>query len=223
MAFLIVKEEDVKAAEASSYIQTSGIFKLNLKHGEVVNTPNGAVQLNYFFDKIMSYGNNVIGVNKQPTFGYKILEALTTVLGASELSDEETTTVKFKKGNKELQCIPELNDVDVRAWIQFSYRMYKGEIQEGVAVRRFYRESDGASGSEILGEGTIGDRIKKDGEVATEVKYEDGVTPEAVAAWKKAQQGGGAKPQQHTESAAAQSGFPGAAPKPAGTGFPGAA
>ena len=222
MAFLVVKEEDVKAAEAGSYIQTSGIYPLNLKHGEVVKTVNGATQVNSFFDKVMSYGNNVIGVNGQPTFGYKILEALTSVLGHRELSDEEPTLVKFKKNSKELECIPELNDVDVQAWIQFSYRMYKGDIQEDVSVRRFYREADGASGSEVLGEGTIGDRIVKDTEVASEVKYEDGVTPEAVAAWKKAKQGGSNAPQAPTQTAAAQSGFPGAgAPKPS-TGFPGA-
>lgn len=221
MAFLRVKEEDVKAAEGSAYIQTSGIYKLKLRHAAVVKTTNGATQVNYFFDKIMSYGNNVIGVNGQPTFGYKILESLTALLGLSELADEEPTMVKFKKGSKELQCFPDLNDVEVQAWIQVAYRMYKGEIQEDVSVRRFYRDADGASGKEAIDGEEIGTRIAKDKEVASEVKYEDGVTPDAVVAWKKAKQDEG-KPQQPAASAAAQSGFPGAgAPKPQ-TGFPGA-
>ena len=216
MSFLRVKEEDVKAAEAGSYIQTSGIYTLTLKHGEVVNTQNGAVQLNYFFDKCMSYGNNIIGVNGQPTFGYKILEALATVIGTDELSDPEPTTVVFKKGSKELNCIPELNDVVVKAWIQVTYSMYKNEIKEKVSVRRFYRESDNASGSEVLTNEDIGTRLKKDSEVASEIKYEDGVTPEAVTAWKKSKMSsGGATP---VKSAAAASGFPGSGtPK---TGFP---
>ena len=221
MAFLIVKEESVKTEGGSGYIQTSGIYTLTLKHGEVVNTPNGAVQLNYFFDKCMSYGNNIIGVNGQPTFGYKILEALATVLGTEELSDPEATTVTFKKGAKELNCIPELNDVVVKAWIQVSYRLYKGEIQESVSVRRFYRETDGASGSEIITGEDIGSRILKDTEVASEIKYEDGVTAEAVAAWKKDQQNA-SKPAAPAASAAAKSGFPGAGAKTAATGFPGA-
>lgn len=221
MAFLTVKEENVKAAEASSYIQTSGIYKMTLKHGEVVNTANGAVQMNYFFDKCMSYGNNIIGVNGQPTFGYKILEALATVLGQDELSNPEPTNVAFKSGTKELNCIPELEDVVVQAWIQFSYRMYKGEIQESVTVRRFYRESDGASGSEVLTGENVGERLGKDREVASEIKYEDGVTPEAVAAWKKAQASGNRGSATPTKSAAEASGFPGSAPK-ASSGFPSA-
>lgn len=213
MAFLRVKEENVKAAEAGGFIQTSGIYKVVLKHAEVVNTTNGAVQVNYFFDKCMSYGNNIIGVNGQPTFGYKILEALATVIGTDELSDPEPTTVTFKKGAKELNCIPELNDVVVKAWIQIGYRMYKGEIQEDVSVRRFYRETDDASGSEVFTGEEVGSRLRKDLEVASEVKYEDGVTPEAVAAWKKSQtSSGSAAP---VKSAAAASGFPGTKP-----GFP---
>lgn len=223
MAFLTVKEDSVKAEGGSSYISTSGIYTLRLKHGEVVTTTNGAVQVNYFFDKCMSYGNNIIGVNGQPTFGYKIIEALATVLGTDELSDPEVTTVAFKKGPKELNCIPELNDVIVKAWIQVSYRMFKNEIREDVSVRRFYRESDGASGSEIANNEDIGARIAKDMEVASDVKYEDGTTPEGVAAWKKAQRDaskGGAKPA--APSAAAASGFPGAEAPKVATGFPGA-
>jgi hypothetical protein len=218
MAFMIVNQESVKHEGESGYITKSGIFDLTLKHAEVSTTTNGAVQINYFFDKAMSYGNNILGINGQPTFGYKILEALATVAGQDELSDPEPTTVTFKKGSKELNCIPELNDIQVKAWIEISYRMYKGEIQEGVSVRRFYRQSDGASGSEILEGKDIGNRLAKDLEYASEIKYEDGITPEAVAAWKKSQQSGGGAT---APTAAAKSGFPGAAAKKP-SGFPGA-
>jgi hypothetical protein len=219
MAFLIVKEESVATEGGSGYIIKSGIYDLTLKHTEVSVTTNGATQVNYFFDKAMSYGNTVLGVNGQPTFGYKILEALASVLGQEELSDPEPTTVTFKNGAKELFCIPELNDVQVKAWIQISYRMYKGEIREDVAVRRFYRSADNASGSEVLSGTDIGERYSKDEAVASEIKYEDGVTAEAVAAWKKSQQSGGGNTP--AKSAAAKSGFPGgAAKKPSA--FPGA-
>ena len=219
MAFLVVNTESVQKEGGSDYVTKSGIYDLTLKHAEVVNTTNGAVSINYFFDKAMSYGNNIIGVQGQPTFGYKILEALATVAGEEELSDPEPTTVTFKKGPKELSCIPELNDIAVKAWIQISYRMYKGEIQENVSVRRFYRATDGASGSEIVTGEDIGNRLARDTDMASEIKYEDGVTEEAVAAWKKAQQGGS------SDSAPAASkptgGFPGAGTA-AKTGFPGA-
>jgi hypothetical protein len=221
MAFITVNTEEVKKEGGSGYISKSGIYSLTLKHAEVVRTVNGATQVNYFFDKAMSYGNNILGVNGQPTFGYKIIEALAMVLGEEELSDPEETTVTFKKGSKELMCIPELNDVQVKAWIQISYRMYKGEIREDVSVRRFYRESDNASGSEIAEEANFGERFAKDSEVCEEIKYEDGVTEEAVAAWKKAQQsanGGGAS----TPAKSSNSGFPGSSAPKKSSGFPGA-
>ena len=221
MAFLTVKQESVQQEGGSGYITKSGIYDLTLKHAEVVNTTNGAVQVNYFFDKCMSYGNNIIGVSGQPTFGYKILEALAAVIGEEVLSDPEPTTVTFKKGAKELNCIPELNDIAVKAWIQVAYRMYKGEIQEDVSVRRFYRVTDGASGSEVLTGEDVGARLKKDTEFASEIKYEDGVTADAVAAWKKAQQSGGSANSAKPSSAASKGGFPGATSKPK-SGFPGA-
>jgi len=219
MAFLIVKEDSVEQEGGSGYVTKSGIYDLTLKHCEIVTTANGAVQANYFFDKVISYGNNLIGIQGQPTFGYKILEGLASALGEEELSDPEPTTVTFKKGSKELSCIPELNDVSVKAWVQISYRMYKGEIQEGVSIRRFYRATDGASGAEASLERqgkhtTIGERLEKDTTVASEIKYEDGVTAEAVAAWKRAQQGGTTAPAKPTTG-----GFPGTKAK---SGFPGA-
>lgn len=223
MAFLVVKKESVDTEGGSGYINKSGIFDLTLKHVEVANTPNGAVQVNYLFDKAMSYGNTILGVNGQPTFGYKILEALAAVIGADELSDPEPTTVTFKKGAKELDCIPELNDIQVKAWIQVSYRLYQGEIKEDVSVRRFYRVSDGASGSEVLSGEDIGERIGKDRDFASEIKYDEGVTEESVAAWKKAEQakakGGAAAPKK-----AGTASFPGAggAAAKAKSGFPGA-
>ena len=212
MAFLQVKQESVETEATSDYITKSGIYDITLKHVEVVNTQNGAVQVNYFFDKAMSYGNTILGTNGQPTFGYKILEALAATLGEEVLSDPEPTTVQFKKGSKELSCIPELNDVKVKVWIQFKYEMYNDNITERVVVKRFYRESDGASGSEVLTGKDIGARLSKDMEFANEIKYEDGVTPEAVEAWKKAKATANA-----TSPAPKISGFPGAKKSP----FPG--
>lgn len=192
MAFLIVKEEEVAQDGQGGYLSTSGIYDLTLKHAEVKSTTNGATQVNYYTDKIISYGNTVANKNGEAIFGMKILAALTAVIGEGELSDPEPTEVKFKNSTKELMCLPELNDVSVKAWVQFSYRLYKGEIQENVAMKRFYRDSDGASGSELVPNGPeIGTTIAKDSEYASEVKYEDGLDADAVAAWKASKKGGG--------------------------------
>jgi len=217
MAFLIVSTESVEKEGSGDYIQTSGIYDLNLKHVEIVETKNGAYQANYFFNKVMSYGNNVISTQGEPTFGYKILESLAAIIGEEALSDPEPTTVTFKAGDKELNCIPELNDIDIKAWIQFKYRVWNGEIREDVIVKRFYRASDGANGKEVLSGEDIGTRLSKDIAVASENVYEDGTTPESVAAWKAAKAKG--------ESAKGTVASTSAAPKKAGfpskAGFPG--
>jgi len=215
MALLTVNTESVKKEGGSDYIKKSGIFDLTLKHAEITKTTNGATQVNYLFDKAMSYGNTIFGVDGKPIFGYNVLEALAVTLGEEELSEGEPTTVTFKKGSKELNCIPELNDVAVKAWIQISYRMWNGEIRENVAVKRFYRVTDGAAGSEIIDDAGFGDRLAKDSVVAEEIKYEDGVTPEAVAAWKAAEQSGGSAA---APTKKASGGFPGAKKS---SGFPG--
>jgi len=218
MAFLVVNTTEVEAEGGSNHINKSGIYNLTLRHAEVKNTQNGATQINYLFDRVMSYGNTILGNNGQPTFGYKVIESLATVVGTDELSDPEMVDVKFKTGTKELSCIPELNDVEVKAWIQFGYSMYKGEVRENVTVKRFYRSTDGAAGSEIAKldngkDAVIGERLEKDMQFAEEIKYDDGTNEESVKAWKTAQMGGGSTA---PTSAAKPSQFPGRAK----SGFP---
>jgi hypothetical protein len=218
MAFLVVSQASVEAEVGSSYATTSGIYTMTLKHAEVAATSGGATQVNYIFDKAMSYGNTVVNKAGQPIFGMKIIEALAATLGEESLSDPEPTEVKFKNSTKTMMCIPELEDREVKVWLQFAYHRWNGEIKENVNVKRFYRESDGASGSEALTGENIGTQLEKDKKYAEEVKYENGVTAEEVAEWKKAKAGGDkTKP-----NAAAAAGFGAASAKPAGsTGFPG--
>ena len=212
MAFLTIKEDSVKTEGQGNYISTSGIYSVNLKAAEVASTKNGATQVNYYMDKCMSFGNTVADKSGKPIFGMKIIEALGDVLSESVLSDPESTEVSFKKGTKELMCIPELTDVDVKVWLQFEYRLWQGNIQEDVNVKRFYRDSDNASGSEALAGESIGSQFAKDEKYATEVKYSDGLDEAAVAAWKKEQAGGDKKAATATPAA-----------KGAGTAFPGTA
>jgi hypothetical protein len=217
--FLQVSQASVEAEVGSAYVTTSGIYKMTLKHAEVAATANGATQINYIFDKAMSYGNTVVNKAGEPIFGMKIVEALAATLGEEFLSDPEPTEVKFKNSTKTMMCIPELEDREVKVWLQFAYHRWNGEIKESVNVKRFYRESDGASGSEALTGENIGTQLAKDEKYAEEVKYSDGLTAEDIAEWKKSKSGGDkSKP-----NAAAAAGFGAASAKPTGSsGFPGA-
>jgi len=190
MAFLNVKKENVAKEGSGNFATTSGIFDINIKGVEVASTKNGATQVNYITDKFQSYGNTVVDTQGNRIFGMDILEALTAVIGEDGLSDPEPTKIKFKTQTKELMCLPELTDVDVKVWVQFGYELYKGEIKERVSVKRFYRQHDGASGSEVLaiadGENVVpGTQLAKDEAYASEVKYSDGLTEDDVKAWKK--------------------------------------
>ena len=212
--FLKVNKEEVKNEGTGDYITKSGIYDVVLKHVEIKETTNGATQANYIFDKLISYSNSVLGIDKQPTFGYKILEALAVIAGEEELSNPELTEVQFKNKTEELMCIPELEDIPVKIWVQFSYKMFNNKVQKKTVIKRFYRLEDGASGSEIINGTGFGERLAKDQEYASEVKYSDGATPEVVAAWNKSNMGGDSK--ETTTGAADTAGFP--AKK--ATGFP---
>lgn len=213
LSFLTVKAENVAKEGSGNFISTSGIYSVNMKGVEIASTTNGATQANYITDKVMSYGNTVIDKSGNPIFGMDILEAFAAVLGEEGFSDPEATDIKFKTSTKELMCLPETVDVDVKVWVQFEYQTYKGEIKERVNVKRFYRDSDNASGSEVLvltkaikkaNSGTpsdekalvaaraaIGSQYAKDLDYSGEVKYEAGLDAEQVAAWKRAQANGG--------------------------------
>ena len=211
LSFLTVKAENVAKEGSGNFVSTSGIYSVNMRAVELAKTTNGATQANYIMDKAMSYGNTVIDKSGKPIFGMDILEALAAVVGEDALSNPEPTDVKFKTSTKELMCLPELTDVDVKVWIQFEYQTYKGEIKERVNVKRFYRDADNASGSEVLDSSkTIGDQYAKDIAYASEVKYEDGLDAVSVAAWKKAQAKGSKPSAQAPAAGAGAAAFPGA-------------
>lgn len=218
MGFLTVNAAEVeKEGQGGNYFSTSGVYPVTIKACEIKGTTNGATQANYYFDKGMSFGNTVINKAGESIFGFRIMEALAAVLGESGLSDPEPQTMKFKTKTKDLMCIPELADVEVQVWVQYEYRRYNGDIQENIAVKRFYRSGDNASGSEVLKGEDVGTQFEKDTKYFNEVKYSDGVTAEEAIQWKK-DQAESAKDNSGT-NAAAKAGFPGTAPA---TGFPGA-
>jgi len=164
-----------------------------LEHCEIATTKNGATQANYLCKEIKSYGNNIFGIDGKPTFGYNILEAFAATLGLDGLRDPEPTTVKFKSSTKELMCLPDLENVQAKAWVKFEYDKFNGEIRENVAIKRFYRFNDNAAGSECVPEpeNPVGTQFEKDHKYCTEVKYNDGLTAEDVKAWIASKRGGG--------------------------------
>lgn len=188
--FTLNSEKQAQSEQGGGGITTSGIYDVTLRAVEIKGTVNGATQANYFFDKAMSYGNNIVGTDGAQLFGADILKSLGYISGMGDgdvIADPEEMTIQFKTGAKDLMCLPDFVDMPVKVWLKFKYSRYKGEIKESIQVGRFYRATDGASSSEIIAGEGFGTRLEKDKPFAEKVTYEDGVTADEVAAWKQAQ------------------------------------
>lgn len=212
----INKTAVAKNDAGGNFITTSGIYPLHLKGVELAETTNGAVQANYFFDSVMSYGNLVIKKDGGDAFGFLTLDSLGIIEGVDAYAstpDELTELeLKFKNSTKTVMVIPEFEDIDVVAHIQYAYGLYNDEVQERVSVKRFYRVSDFATSTEIVDDTTPGAKYATDMEkYASTVIYKDGLDAEKVAAWKEAQKSGNAATT--PTNTAAKAGFGGGAAK----------
>jgi len=210
MAFLKVNADTVaKEGQGGNFFATSGVFPVTIRACEIKGTTNGATEANYFFKEGNSFGNTVFGKDGKQLFGGNILEALGAIIGVSELADPEEFDLKLKSRTKAIMALPDLEDVETMVWVQYGYRIYNEKIQESISVKRFYRPEDQASGSEVLAGENIGTQFEKDTKYHTEVKYDNGLTAEIVADWKKSEsdaaKGGSGAP---AAGSAAKSGFP---------------
>jgi len=192
MAFRKISTKATESEQGSGYISKSGIYDAHLKGIEVASTTNGATQLNYYFDTVNSFNNIVISKDNNPTFGMDVLDSLGFINGMSDsdtIADPEPTNIKFNKGPKELNCLPDFLDIDCKVWVQFQYHIWNNEIKEKVVVKRFYRADDNASGSELSGasKDPIGTNYSKDEAYAARAKYDDGLTEEKITEWQTAQ------------------------------------
>lgn len=187
--FLTVNAAQVAKAEAGGQgISTSGIYPVLVKGVEVGATTNGGTQVNYYFDKRVCSFNLVVDTKGQPTFGMDVLQGLCVIGGLEGLQDPSAISIQLKDRVKETVGFPELEGIEAKVWLQFEYSRYNGEVKEKINVKRFYRASDDASGTEILTNENVGQRMSKDVDHSVTVKYSDGVTAEDVVAWKAAQQ-----------------------------------
>lgn len=196
----------------SSFITTSGIYPMRLKGIELAGTDSGAVQANYYFDKVMSFGNYIISSSakgNKELFGFLTLDALAVIEDIETYANtpDELTELELqlKDRTKTVMVIPEFEDIDVLVHVQYSYELYQGDIKERVAVKRFYRTSDNATSSEIVDETEPGKKFAADSEkYASNVVYGEGLDEEQVAAWKESKKTGGAAPK---KDAAKKAGF----------------
>lgn len=187
-------KEDVKA-QASNYINASGIYPLAIIAGFVSTSASGSSAVDFYVDnegqKQVLYGNMRVynkpdkdGNEVENKIGMKLLNHL-MVIADVDLDDPVDGELPIGKegADKTVAILEELSDIDILMRIQMEYSKHNGNIQEKKVIREFYRATDGATAEEIVNDTEAGVGLEKDQKYKDNITYKDDLTAEDIAAW----------------------------------------
>lgn len=197
MAFMkkSTNKEDVKA-QASNYINASGIYPVNILAAFVNTSAKGSSVVDFFLDhegqEQVMYGNMRVtnssdaeGNDVENKIGMKLFNHLLVIADVDEVADPVEGELPIGKSgaDKVVAILEDLADIEVQMRIQLEYSMYNGKIQEKKVIREFYRAGDGATAEEIVNDDNFGKGIEKDQKYVDNITYKDDLTAEDVAKW----------------------------------------
>lgn len=215
----ITKEDVAKGSGGSSFIGTSGVYDVSILAVVVDQNENGAVSLGFYVDlgndnKQMLYGalpmstydGKTILESNQRTFG-----SLCAIAGVDIETDFAPIEAELPIGKggamKEVAIFEEFEDVPVKLWVKQDYfRKTNGEIGDSRTIKGIFRDTDNASGDEILTEGEAGVRYEKQSKYFNDVGYKD-VTEDEVKAMIDARKSGGSTPKAASAASTKRSRF----------------
>ena len=185
MGFIQVNKEKVsKDVGGGNYLNKSGIFLVELKHIGIDTSKNGFVSANfgveYEGNGTTLWGLGLFNKDGSENFGMATFQSLLTILDVEELDDPEEITIKTKDGTKDIMGYDGFEGTKVYVQVQMEHSLYNGKVQSTLRIKRFFRESDMATGSEIVNE-TEPKQYETALKYAEQDKYKDGVTEEDVA------------------------------------------
>lgn len=193
--------EAVAESSGASYISKSGIYDVTIDFASIDVAASGAERVNFNItwngNKQTIWGPWVQGKDGQPLEGgLKLVQKLASIAGletGDELTlDEETHNVGKNNEEKTFTVITDFSELDVKMRLQEVYSEYKDEIRKEMSPKSFFRMSDGASAEEIVKGTEPGKRLALETEkYASNITYNDGLTPEAVQEWKDSKANGG--------------------------------
>lgn len=203
---MILKVNTSAAAVAesggASYIAKSGIYDVVIKFASVDVSKNGAEQVNFNIDyngnSQTIYGPWVTSKAGDPVeIGMKLINKLAIISGLGDGEslelDEETHNVGRDNKPKDFTVISNFSDLPVKIRLQEEYGINPNtkEIRKNLVPKAFFRE-DGASAEEITNDTEIGKRLALETEkYASNVTYNDNLTPEDIEAWYESKKAGG--------------------------------
>lgn len=198
MSMFFTTKRDLNSLKESTgdYINSSGIYDVIIKFASVNRSTNGSLSVDfnceYKGSNVTLYGlrltNNDGSQNFQANLFNKLL-VIADLDGVAEPTIEQHVVGK-DSSPRDFSVITELSDLPIKVRVQYSYSLYEGRIMERREIKNFYRQSDGATASEIqIGDG-FGNQLQKDMKYASNITYNDGLTEEVVNKWKEDKKNG---------------------------------
>jgi len=184
------KKEDVKQG-GSNHITGSGVYPVKVLAPVVSISKGGSTTVDLFIDhqgqKQIIYGNlRVTNNDGSPnTIGAKVFNQMMIIAGLDEVADPVEVELPIGKNSamKTVTALEDLADIEILMRIQMEYGFYNGAITEKKVIKAFFRASDNATAEEIVNGTEAGKGYEAEMKYVNNVTYQDGVTPEQVAAW----------------------------------------
>lgn len=185
---------DVKQSGGSNYINGSGCYPVNIIAPLVSVSNGGSTSVDFYVDhagqKQVVYGQLRVTNNNgdENAIGAKVFNQLLVIADVDDCADpvEATLPIGQKEKDKDCDVLEDLADIDVIMRVQMEYGAWNGNITEKKVIKGFYR-ADTATAEEIVNESDVGAGYENDQKYVNNVTYNDGITPEMVAAWIKDQ------------------------------------
>lgn len=194
--FTTSTKQDMIQEQTGDYINKSGMYPVTIKFASVNTSPNGSMAIDFNVDYKGStttiYGLRLTNNDGSDNFQKALFNKLLIILGIESLDEPTIESHVVGKDNtpKDFSVLTELSDKEVVMRIQYEYSVYNGTIQERRTIKNFYRVDDYATASEIVNGTAIGTQYNKDLAYAESITYKDGLTKEAVDAWKEGKKNG---------------------------------
>ena len=201
MSFFKVKTDVASNKESTGgdYLSKSGIYPITIKFVSVDTGETGDISLNFNIDykgnPTTLYGLRLTNKDGSENFQAAVFNRLCNILQVTNVTPPEVQEHTVGKDNTptEFSVLTDFSDQEVAIRVQEEYSKYNGAIKKRLAIKNFYRLSDGASASEIASDSNFGDQFKKDQAYASNITYKD-CTEDEVKTWQSSQSGAKSTP-----------------------------
>lgn len=203
MAFFEVNfnEEFVRDGGSNSeYINKQGIYDVKIKNVIVKTNAHGARSLDFVFDykgsENVIYGLTLDNNDGSSNFKQAIFNKLCIILGIKRVNDPVKSVIEVGKDRvkTEVLTLKDFANSNIKVGIKYIYSIYNAEIKEKREIFNFYRDTDGATASEIINKSSDLKQMEKDKVYLEKIILQDGLTEEDVKQWKEAKRKGVAAP-----------------------------